>query len=283
MRIYEEQCDIFLKMYYLFSNPLIKYIQKLKYQFFNHKSLGWIVLLIAATSIIWSACNITSWIRSVCCYPLSYIIVTGKRYYTTNDDIYRAIETLGTLGTFTTQYINVIQKKIALLPWIQQVSVRIQWPDILKIHIVEHIPIAFWNNLHIISATGTIFDTPDGYEDNNKFLMPILYGPRGSEQEILIYYYIFNEILQKSTKLQMKSLKVDMRSSWEIVLKNNMYIKLGRNNIIERINYFIKIYPILLYKSNESNKYVDYVDLRYTTGFVVKWIPNTITSILCKK
>lgn len=283
MKIYKECFDIFQKMHHLFNHPLVRKILKLKYQCFKYKLSGWILLLIVIVSIIWGTCDIVLWIRNSCCCTLSYFIVTGKRHYTTNHDIHCIIKKVNTLGTFINQDVNIIQKKIECFPWVQQVSIRTQWPDTLKINVIEHIPAAFWNDTQIISVTGIVFDFPEGYQNYNDIVIPILYGPGGSEQEILIHYYIFDAILKKSTNLQIKSLQMDTRYSWQLVLKNNMYIKLGRKNIIERLNYFVKIYPILLYKMNESNKCIDYIDVRYTAGFVVKWIPNAITSILYKQ
>lgn len=269
-------------MYYLFNYPLFRYILKLNYKFFHHKSLGWVLLLIILISVIWTAFNIVLWMRNSCCCALSYITITGKRYYTSNNDICYMIRQLIPLGNFLTQDIDIIQKKLECLPWIRQVSIRMQWPDTLKIHVIEHIPVAIWNDLQIISTTGAMLNLPEKYQDYNDKMIPVLYGPGDTVQEILIYYYIFDEILKKSTKLQIKTLKMDMRYSWQIVLKNNMCIKLGRKNIIERLNYFIKIYPMLLYKINESDKCIDYIDLRYTAGFAVKWIPNIITSVFYK-
>lgn len=271
MKTYKNQLNVLRKIFYLFNNPLNKYIAQLKYQYFNYKLLHWALLLIIVISVFWSMCNIISWIKKSCS-ALSYIIVTGKCYYTTNDDIYRMIKNLGIVGTLIAQDINVIQKEIERLPWIKTVSIRKQWPDTLKIHIMEHIPVALWNDSQAINIAGTIFRIPKICQNNKNILIPILYGPKGSEQAALIHYYIFNEILTTSIKLEIQSVHMDMRYSWKLILKNNMYVKLGSKNIVERLNYFVKIYPILLYKMNENNQYIDYVDLRYTTGFVVKWM-----------
>ncbi|WP_331828405.1 cell division protein FtsQ/DivIB [Candidatus Blochmannia sp. SNP] len=262
----------------------VKYSLKLspnRYYKFHHPLLDWILLFIAIIGVVWIFYYVKTWIYNSCCCPVSCMIVTGNRYYTTNTDINQIIIKLGVLGTFITQDINIIQKKIECLPWIQQVSIRKQWPDTLKIHIVEHIPLAYWNNLQNISITGTIFSIPKKYK-NNDTKIPYLYGPKGSEKTVLTNYHIFNEIL-KSNKFQIKSIKMDTRYSWQLILQDNIHLKLGRNNIIERLYYFIKIYPILLQEINENNKYIDYIDLRYRSGFAVRWISSSITPVLYNK
>ncbi|URJ28034.1 cell division protein FtsQ/DivIB [Candidatus Blochmannia vicinus (nom. nud.)] len=254
-----------------------------RYYQFRYPLLDWILLIIAVIGVVWIFYCIKTWIYNSCRYPVSYIIVTGNRRYTTNTNINQIIIKLGALGTFITQDINIIQKEIEYLPWIQQVSIRKQWPDTLKLHIVEYVPLAYWNNSQTISVTGTIFSIPKEYQNqDNDTKIPYLYGPKGSEKAVLTNYHIFNAIL-KSNKFQIKSIQMDIRYSWELILQNNIHLKLGRNNIIERLYYFIKIYPVLLQEINNNNKYIDYIDLRYQSGFAIRWISNSITPVLYNK
>ena len=80
-----------------------------------------------------------------------------------------------------TQDVDVIQQQIERLPWIKQASVRKQWPDELKIHLVEYVPVARWNDLHMVDAEGKAFSVPA--ERAGKQKLPLLYGPEGSEQD----------------------------------------------------------------------------------------------------
>ncbi len=78
------------------------------------------------------------WMEDAQRLPLSKLVLTGERHYTRNDDIRQWILALGEPGTFMTQDVNIIQTQIEQrLPWIKQVSVRKQWPDELKIHLVN--------------------------------------------------------------------------------------------------------------------------------------------------
>lgn len=86
-------------------------------------------------------------------------------------------------GTFMTQDVNIIQSQIERLPWIKQASVRKQWPDELKIHLVEYVPIARWNDQHMVDVDGNSFSVPT--DRVNKQNLPMLYGPEGSENEVL--------------------------------------------------------------------------------------------------
>lgn len=78
-----------------------------------------------------------------------------------------------------TQNVDVIQQQIERLPWIKQASVRKQWPNELKIHLVEYVPVARWNDLRLVDAEGKSFSVPAERTVQQK--MPLLYGPEGSE------------------------------------------------------------------------------------------------------
>lgn len=113
-----------------------------------------IFLLMVLGTILWGGWVVIGWMKDANRLPLSKLVVTGERHYTTNDDIRQAILALGAPGTFMTQDVNIIQQQIERLPWIQQASVRKQWPDELKIHLVEYVPFARWNDLHMIDEQG---------------------------------------------------------------------------------------------------------------------------------
>lgn len=247
--------------------------------------MNWFFVCLTICSIIYLFYKIQAWMHDFCCDPLSYVVVTGNRYFTSNDDIRNAIMQLEALGTFFTQDINIIQKKIEQLPWINKVSIRKRWPDTLQINIVEYIPIAYWNDNLVISTTGTIIRIPNLKEiyKNKNIWIPVLYGPDNKAQDVLSNYLIFREILQSNT-FHIKSAKMDIRGAWQLALTEGICLKLGKDNVIERLRYFIKIYPILFQKIHEKNQCVDYIDLRYRSGFAVKWIYNVMTSIaLCNE
>ncbi|MEI8663691.1 FtsQ-type POTRA domain-containing protein, partial [Xenorhabdus bovienii] len=122
--------------------------------------IGIIFFLMVIGTIIWGGWMTLDWMKDSSRLPLSKLVLTGERHYTTNDDVRQAILSLGTPGTFMTQDVNVIQENIEQLPWIRQVTVRKQWPDELKIHLVEYVPYARWNDTQMLDAEGRVFSLP---------------------------------------------------------------------------------------------------------------------------
>ncbi|BAE73726.1 Cell division protein FtsQ [Sodalis glossinidius str. 'morsitans'] len=229
---------------------------------------GLIFLLMVLGTIVWGGWMVVGWMKDAHRLPLSRLVVTGYRHYTTNDDIRQAILALGAPGTFMTQDVNVIQQQIERMPWIKQVSVRKQWPDELKIHLVEYVPVVRWNDQHLLDGSGKVFSAPAERIGNQP--MPMLYGPEGSEQDVLSGYRTMNAVLT-AAKFQLKAVSMSARHSWQLTLRDDTRLELGRDDRARRLQRFIGIYPVLLQQARNDNKRISYVDLRYDSGLAVGW------------
>lgn len=216
---------------------------------------------------------VVRWMNDASRLPLSKLVVTGQMHYTTNDDIRQAILSLGAPGTFMSQDVDVIQQQIERLPWIQQVSVRKQWPDELKIHLVEYVPVARWNDLHLVDADGKSFSVPANHLGKEKRVM--LYGPEGSESEVLAGWHQMDAMLAAG-KFRLKAASMTARRSWQLVLDDDTRLELGRNEDMKRLKRFIQLWPTLQQQAQAENKRIGYVDLRYDSGAAVGWAPPLI-------
>jgi len=234
---------------------------------------GVIFLLMVLGTILWSVWAVIGWMQDANRLPLSQLVVTGERHYTTNDDIRQAILALGSPGTFMTQDVNVIQQQIERLPWIKQVSVRKQWPNELKIHLVEYVPVAHWNDLHMVDADGKSFSIPA--ERVVKQKMPLLYGPEGSEQDVLQGFQMMSQTLS-AAKFSLKAVAMSARHSWQVTLDSDIRLELGRDDRMGRLQRFIELYPKFQQQADTDKKRISYVDLRYDTGASVGWAPEFI-------
>ncbi|WP_168415185.1 cell division protein FtsQ [Erwinia amylovora] len=235
----------------------------------NGSRLAGIVFLLMVIGVMLAGgLVVLKWMNDASRLPLSRLVVTGQKHFTTNDDIRQAILSLGEPGTFMAQDVNIIQQQIERLSWIQQVSVRKQWPDELKIHLVEYVPVARWNDVHLVDADGKSFSVPTSHI--GKESMPMLYGPEGSESEVLAGFRQMSDALAVS-KLKVKAASMTARRSWQLVLEDDIRLELGRNDDMKRLQRFIALFPTLQQQAQAENKRVTYVDLRYDSGAAVGW------------
>lgn len=207
------------------------------------------------------------WMKDPNRLPLSKLVLTGERHYTTDDDIRQAILSLGTPGTFMTQDVSGIQEQMEGLPWIRQVTVRKEWPDELKIHLVEYVPYVRWNDTHMLDAEGNVFSLPIERSAGGNY--PLLYGPEGKEKVVLAEYRTMLEQFA-AHKMKLKAVTMTARNSWQLELDNDIKLILGNKDQVGRIKRFIELYPVL---QKNTEKRVAYVDLRYDSGAAVGWAP----------
>ncbi|WP_144406188.1 cell division protein FtsQ/DivIB [Blochmannia endosymbiont of Camponotus (Colobopsis) obliquus] len=201
---------------------------------------------------------------------LSKLLITGKLCYTTNDDIYHAMCNVHLNKSLMEQDIRVICQQISQLSWIKGISVRKQWPNVLKIYIIEYEPICYWNDVQMLDKDGVIFQVPID-RINDKYCLPILYGPEGSALDVLTGYRVLYDVI-KSTGFTLRSVKMNHRYSWQIILKENIKLELGRKNKVERLQRFIKAYPFFIKNIQNDGRCINYIDLRYDYGFAVSWM-----------
>ncbi|MBD2797590.1 cell division protein FtsQ [Xenorhabdus sp. 18] len=231
---------------------------------------GIFFFLMVVGTIIWGGWMTLDWMKDPNRLPLSKLVLTGERHYTTNDDVRQAILSLGSPETFMTQDVNVIQEKIEQLPWIRQVTVRKQWPDELKIHLVEYVPYARWNDTQLLDAEGRVFSLPMERSAHGQY--PMLYGPEGTEKDVLSEYHKMADFLKKNqiNQIKLKAVIMTARRSWQLILDNDIRLELGNRVETERMRRFVELYPVLL---KNTEKRVAYVDLRYDSGAAVGWAP----------
>ena len=218
--------------------------------------------------------------------PVTSIVVSGEMPYSQRSDIINAIDQVD-MGNFFQVDVNEVQSYVLTLPWVYSVAVRKQWPNELKIYVVDQNPIALWNGNFLINQLGQVFQAD--IERINHYL-PNFFGPEGSELLALENYRDLNALLDYKA-LKIDELVLSERFSWQLTLDDGVTLNLGREERVERIQRFMDVYPIIKAQlkakkitEKQQNQAVDYIDLRYDTGLAVGWkTVDKITRIKLQK
>lgn len=229
---------------------------------------GILCLLFTLATIISSIVAVVIWMNDVNRVPLAKLVVTGERRHISDNEIRQAILSMGTPGTFMSQDVNVLQRQIERLAWVKQVSIRKQWPDILKIHLVEYQPFARWNDLQLVDQQGVVFNATD-IKDK---ALPLLYGPVGSEAEVIEGWRKMSNTL-KVIDIKLKAASMTPRRAWQLVTRDDIRIELGRTDTKQRLERLIDLYPVIMQQAASAQMRIDYVDLRYDVGAAIKRSP----------
>lgn len=168
-------------------------------------------------------------------------------------------------------------REIALMqPWVKQVRIERIVPHSIKISVIEQEPAAYWiqagYRAGFIATDGEVFQiSPDIVVTEP---LPELEGAYGTQMKMLQQYHLFEDKL-RSFRLSIKRLKYTNRAAWSLMLDNGVEVRLGKEDVLERLNRFIHLWQSELFQhANE----VDYVDMRYPHGAAVKYHHHAVLS-----
>ena len=205
-------------------------------------------------------------------FPIKEVGIKGE-YENVNKNQVDLIKNKYIKKNFFAVNLNKTRGAFKKLPWIRDVSIRRDWNKFgLLVEIESHKPIARWSSRGLVNSYGEIFHA--AYEDN----LPLFVGPDEFVEEMSVKYYQINKILEKEL-MQIGTISLSNRLSWEIYTNNNIRFFLGKedgNNIVKKLNILIENYQFIL---SELKSRVEYVDLRYKNGFAVKKLNEKLYKI----
>ena len=206
-------------------------------------------------------------------YPTSKLQLSGKLEYLSVSQLENQILDLLATNLWLIN-VNTIKDRLYQDPWVQFVFVSKNWPDILQVEVVNHNPIAIWNEQSFLAASGKILPFSEhinsvGYHARLSSLkLPKLYGVAGQEQWVIENYYMLLEKLA-TIGLYIAEITATNHQGIEVLLTNNVKLVLGSYDLPGRMNRFIlgykrKLRPII--------SDIAYIDLRYNNGIAVSWL-----------
>jgi cell division protein FtsQ len=147
--------------------------------------------------------------------------------------------------------------------WTELVSVRRIWPDKLRIRIEEKIPVARWDEQHLLSDSASVYLADTGAFSHLPIVHAANHPPAWALQQFYRLQARFNGVDERLMALQ-----VDSRGALDVELINGLKIKLGRKDIDHKIDRLVSIYMQQILPRREQ---IQRLDLRYSNGFAVAW------------
>lgn len=194
--------------------------------------------------------------------PISSVKIEGEFKYLDKEQLRDQAMPVVDGGFFSVDLVAV-RNVLIELPWVEDVSVRRQWPDQLLVRVMEKQPVVFWGKNAVLSSKGELFSPGQTLTDR----LPHMNGPEG------LHSTMFKELARMQawlleTGLYIQEMKLDARRSWTLIMENGIELRLGRNNMYERLQRFASVYRNNF--QSETRK-IEHIDMRYTNGFAVAW------------
>lgn len=156
-----------------------------------------------------------------------------------------------------------VKAQVEMLPWVKSAAVGREWPGTLTVGVLEHEPVAQWNNQSLVSREGVVFSPADASMAG----LPALHGPPGKAEDVLERARTFSGELE-SQGLGLETLRLEARGAWTLQLSNGIRVSLGRDRVDERFQRFMTVYESRLAPVAAS---ISGVDARYGNGVAVRW------------
>ena len=176
-------------------------------------------------------------------------------------------------GNFFTVDLKGAKAAFEQVPWVQEAQVRREYPNGLRVALKEHVAEAFWGpetGTGLVNKAGEVFEANLGELDREG--LPRLQGPEGSAPRVLRMYHALAPAL-KPLDVELDSLTLDARGSWELVLDNDALLTLGggtTEDILQRVQRFVRTLPQITSQYKRSAAAVESADLRYEDGYALR-------------
>jgi len=206
--------------------------------------------------------------------PIKNVEIEGEFENISHDDFREKVVAAIDGGYFSLD-LNSMREELMLMPWVDDVSVRRQWPSALHIKVTEKQAIAYWNDNAMISNHGDVFKPK---VIGQQLDLPKLNGPDGLHKKVWHFLTTINKDFSLMG-FKVTDLNLDNRRAWSLNFSSQkvddvIEVKLGRNHAEDRLARFVRVFSGFD-KPDLKNMVV--IDLRYPNGFAVK-IKNNIAT-----
>jgi cell division protein FtsQ len=195
--------------------------------------------------------------------PLRVISMDGSFQRVSPGQIEKAVAPYAHAG-FMSADLDDIQRAVEALPWVDHARVQRRWPNSLHVTVVEQTAAARWGESGLLNTRGELFERAAAHVPAE---LPRLSGPEGSESQVA-QRYMSAQGRMLEAGMRIAALRLDERGAWEMDLDSGVTVRLGRRDVDERIDRFIRTASqVIAHRMNE----ITYVDMRYSNGFAIGW------------
>ena len=196
--------------------------------------------------------------------PIESVSISGRFQRVSPAEVERAVKQRVRGAGLVSVELKDVRGAIDALPWVDSVSVQRAWPRGLKVMVVEQVAAARWGESGLLNTRGELFASETRHMPPE---LAQLSGPDGKENVVAQRYLAAQGRLVEAG-MRLSALRLDARGAWELDLSNGVTVRLGRRQIDERFDTFMRT---ALKQVAQRADDIAYVDMRYTNGFAIGW------------
>jgi cell division protein FtsQ len=195
--------------------------------------------------------------------PVKVISMDGSFQRVSPGQIEQAVAPFSKAG-FMSADLDAIERAVESVPWVDHARVQRRWPNSLHVTVIEQTAAARWGESGLLNTRGELFVKAAAHVPAE---LPRLSGPDGTQAQVAQRFMaVQGRMLEAGMRIA--ALRLDERGAWEMDLDSGVTVRLGRREVDERIDRFIRTTSqVIAHRLNE----ITYVDMRYSNGFAIGW------------
>ena len=199
--------------------------------------------------------------------PVRVISIDGSFQRVSVGQIEKAVAPFARAGLMSAD-LDEVQRAVEGLPWVDHARIARRWPNSLRVTVIEQIAAARWGDAGLLNTRGELFVKAAAHVPAE---LPRLSGPDGSDAQVAQRFLaVQGRMLEAGMRIA--ALRLDERGAWEMDLDSGVTVRLGRRDVEQRIDRFIRTASqVVAHRLTE----VSYVDMRYSNGFAIGWRNQT--------
>ncbi|MBT8149358.1 MAG: FtsQ-type POTRA domain-containing protein [Gammaproteobacteria bacterium] len=153
--------------------------------------------------------------------------------------------------------------------WIRRASVLRRWPNRLQIQVDEHLPVARWNNTHLLASSAELIPVANngGFASLPQFTTPGIFSHSRSDIKLMVDQYNRLQKILAPHFLSIRQLGSALGSDIWLVLQNGTRVELGEKNHLIRLQRLVDMVSGGVIDSWAS---IAIADLRYAHGLSLR-------------
>ncbi len=195
--------------------------------------------------------------------PIASIVVNGQFVYLAKNEV-SALISGNIQKSFIRENLDAMRQNLEANPWVDNVTLRRQWPDVLHVTIEEQKPIARWGKKGFVNYRGELIRVTDSGQIGH---LPILKGDDGSAMLVMKQYQLLSQSISQY-HLKVIELGKSEIGVWTIDLDNGWRLLAGRTDIVKKVQRLMKL---LAQKKIDQQDQIKIIDMRYENGLAIEW------------
>ena len=213
------------------------------------------------------------WLVRLPLFNFNRITVQGELMH--NNEVTLRANVLPQLaGNFFTMNLQRVRQSFEAVPWVRAAVVQREFPNRLRVSLLEHHPVAVWGDdvsgSVMVNRYGQLFEAQADDADVGR--LPRFEGPRDQAPRVLEMYQQLQPVMQ-GMDMDIDRLQLSGRGTWSLSTSQGAQIELGKGStseVLGRLEMFWKTLSQVTARYGRSPTALQSADLRHENGYALR-------------